>query len=93
MNTLLEVLSKCKQRCNMESFEYTPQGLKVEKEDNKFYQPADLKIIKTYRFEGMNKPDDSSITLVILRKPTMAPSGPIIDSYGAYSSHDDEQGF
>lgn len=90
MNTLLEVLNKCKQR-NMKSFEYTPQGLKIEKEEGKLYQPADLKIIKTYRFEGMSNPDDSSILYII--EANDGTIGTIIDSYGAYSSHDDEQGY
>jgi len=69
------------------SFEWTPQGFTTGKGD--FYQPADLKIIKTYRFEGMSNPDDSSILYIVETKDGRL-RGYSIDSYGAQSNHDDD---
>lgn len=91
MSTLVEVMNKCRERSMDVSFEYTPQGLKDGMEGKNIYQPADLKIIKTYRFEGMSNPDDNSILYII--EANDGTKGFIVDSYGAYSSHDDQQGF
>ncbi|NML21481.1 hypothetical protein HHL16_11385 [Pseudoflavitalea sp. G-6-1-2] len=89
MSTMLEVINKCNERGMNIPFEYEPQGLTSGKGD--YYQPADLKIIKTYRFEGMSNPDDSSILYII--ETNTGKQGYLIDSYGAYSSHDNDQGF
>lgn len=90
MSTLLDVLNACKARKMDKPFKYTPQGFMLES-GGKSYQPADLKIIKTYRFEGMSNPDDNSILYIIEAKD--GTSGYMIDSYGVYSSHDNQQGF
>lgn len=91
MSTLLEVLNKCKERNMDVDFEFTAQGMRAGKEGKKFYQPADLKIVKTYRFEGISNPDDNSILYII--EANDGTKGTLIDSYGVYSSHDDQQGF
>lgn len=91
MNTLLEVLNKCRERNMDVAFEYTPQGLTAGKDGKKIYQPSDLKIVKTYRFEGMSNPDDNSILYII--EANDGTQGYIIDAYGAYSSHDNQQGY
>lgn len=90
MSTLLDVLNTCKVRNMDNPFKYTQQGLTLES-GGKTYQPADLKIIKTYRFEGMSNPDDSSILYIIEASDNTI--GYMIDSYGVYSSHDGQQGF
>lgn len=89
MSTLLDVLNKCKAREMDVPFEYTQQGFTVDKK--KFYQPVDLMIIKTYRFEGESNPDDSSILYILEAKDGTI--GYSIDSYGVYSSHDNDQGY
>lgn len=49
------------------------------------YQPVDLTILKTYRFEGDSNPDDSAVLYVI--KDNAGNRGMIIDSYGANSNY------
>ena len=53
----------------------------------KYYEPHDLKIIRTYRFEGDSDPSDNVILYVIEAKDGMI--GYSLDAYGAYSNHDD----
>ncbi|RYE38398.1 MAG: hypothetical protein EOP48_27165 [Sphingobacteriales bacterium] len=53
----------------------------------KFYSPSDLKIIRTYRFEGDSDPSDNVILYVIEANDGML--GYSLDAYGAYSNHDD----
>ena len=91
MSTMLDVLNKCKARSMDVAFEYTPQGFTAGKDGKKFYQPADLKIIKTYRFEGESNPDDNSILYIIEANDGVI--GYAIDSYGVYSSHDNQEGY
>jgi ADP-ribose pyrophosphatase YjhB (NUDIX family) len=57
----------------------------------KSYRPEDLKIIKTYRFEGDSDPSDSSILYVIEAKDGLI--GYSLDAYGVYSNHDEEEGY
>jgi hypothetical protein len=54
----------------------------------KLYNPEDLKIIKTYRFEGESDPSDSSIIYLIEAKDGLI--GYSLDAYGVYSDHEDD---
>ncbi|WP_127141152.1 phosphoribosylpyrophosphate synthetase [Flagellimonas marinaquae] len=45
------------------------------------YQPSDLKIINSYRFEGMTNPSDESIVFTIEAKD--GTKGTLVMSYGA----------
>ena len=56
-------------------------------DDIKFYKPNELKIIRTYRFEGNSDPSDSSI--LYLLEANDGKVGYSIDAYGVYSNHDD----
>jgi hypothetical protein len=78
------------------------EGLRLKKYDNEFrmslegfgtgngqyYQPQDLKIIKTYRFEGDSNPSDSSILYLIEANNGLI--GYSIDAYGVYSNHEND---
>jgi len=79
------------------------EKLRVKKQDNEFtitedgsftttngkkYQPSDLKIIRTYRFEGESDPSDSSIIYLIEANDGMI--GYSMDAYGVYSNHEDD---
>ena len=78
------------------------ERLRIKKQDNEFlisaegfnspagklYHPEDLKIIKTYRFEGDSDPSDSSILYLIEANDGLI--GYSMDAYGAYSNHDDD---
>ena len=85
MTTLSQVIEKLRMKRHDNEFLLTPNGFSVG--NGKFYQPDDLKIIKTYRFEGESDPADSSILYVIEAKDGLV--GYSIDAYGAYSNHDD----
>lgn len=78
------------------------EKLRLKRQDNEFrieegafatgngkhYQPEDLTIIKTYRFEGESDPSDSSILYLIEANDGLI--GYSVDAYGVYSNHDQE---
>jgi hypothetical protein len=87
MTTISHIMEKLRLKRQDNEFVMTPEGFTAGK--GKFYQPEDLKIIKTYRFEGDSNPDDAAIIYVIEAKDGLM--GYSIDSYGVYSNHDDER--
>src|SRR5687767_9867000 len=86
MTTMTEVLERLRMKKQDHEFKWTEQGFTVN--GQKFYNPEDLTIIKTYRFEGESDPGDSNILYVIEGKDGLI--GYSIDAYGAYSSHEKE---
>lgn len=89
MTTLSAVLEKLRLKKKDNEFRWTSGGFTAGK--GKFYQPEELTIIKTYRFEGDSNPSDSSILYVIEANDGLI--GYSLDAYGMYSSHDDEEGY
>ncbi|MFL9484631.1 hypothetical protein ACI6Q2_17750 [Chitinophagaceae bacterium LWZ2-11] len=88
MTTLTAVLEKLRLEKQDNEFRWTPDGFSAGK--GKTYQPEDLKIIRTFRFEGESDPGDSSILYLIEANDGL--QGYSLDSYGVYSNHgDDEQ--
>jgi hypothetical protein len=85
MATLSQVIEKLRLKRQDNEFLLTDKGFSIG--NGKFYQPQDLKIIRTYRFEGESDPSDSSILYVI--EANDGTLGYSIDSYGAFSNHDD----
>lgn len=86
MTTLTEVLEKLRLKKRDNEFKMTEKGFTVN--DQKFYNPEDLTIIKTYRFEGESDPGDSSVLYLIEACDGM--TGYSLDAYGVYSSHDEQ---
>jgi hypothetical protein len=86
MTTISSVLEKLRVKKRDKEFRMTPEGFTAG--TGKYYQPEDLKIIRTYRFEGESDPSDSSIIYVIEAKDGLV--GYSIDAYGVYSDHDDD---
>lgn len=86
MTTLTAVLERLRLKKQDNEFKWTEQGFTVN--DQKFYNPEDLTIIKTYRFEGESDPGDSNILYVIEGNDGLL--GYSIDAYGAYTSHEKE---
>ena len=86
MTTVNAVLEQLRIRKHDNEFKMTEGGFTVN--DNKFYKPEELVIIKTYRFEGDSNPADSSILYLIEANDGMI--GYSMDAYGAYSSHDEQ---
>ncbi len=83
------ILEKLRLKKMDNEFNWTDKGFTAGK--GKFYQPENLKIIKTYRFEGDSDPSDSSIIYLIEANDGLI--GYSMDAYGMYSSHDDEGGY
>ena len=86
MSTVTSVLERLRIKKRDNEFRMTPEGFTTGK--GKFYQPEDLKIIKTYRFEGESDPSDSSIIYLI--EANDGTIGYTMDAYGVYSDHDDD---
>ena len=87
MTTLSTVLEKLRIRKQDNEFRMLEKGFGFE--NGKYYEPEELKIIKTYRFEGESDPGDSSILYLI--EATDGRIGYSLDAYGVYSNHDDER--
>ncbi|MDO6434644.1 hypothetical protein Q4E93_28795 [Flavitalea sp. BT771] len=89
MATLSTVLEKLRLRKADNEFRWTPEGFTAGK--GKTYQPEELSILRTYRFEGESNPSDSSILYIIEANDHLI--GYSLDAYGVYSNHDDEEGY
>ena len=89
MTTLSSVLENLRLKQEDHEFRWTEDGFTAGK--GKIYQPEDLKIIKTYRFEGESDPSDSSILYVIEANDHLV--GYSLDAYGLYSNHEGEEGY
>ncbi|MBX3256111.1 MAG: hypothetical protein KF862_18385 [Chitinophagaceae bacterium] len=87
MTTLSGVLNELKNRNQDREF-YMKDDL-FTLDDTHLYAPGDLKIIKTYRFEGDSNPDDSSILYLI--QTNDGETGFVIDAYGVYSNFESEK--
>ncbi|MEO6491090.1 MAG: hypothetical protein ABIO04_14195 [Ferruginibacter sp.] len=87
MTTLSSVLEKLRLRKQDNEFRMTEKGFGTG--NNKYYQPADLKIIKTYRFEGDSDPSDNVVVYVL--EANDGKIGYTMDAYGVYSNNDDEK--
>ncbi|RKS96693.1 hypothetical protein [Chryseobacterium defluvii] len=85
MTTLSQVMEKLSQRGITREFRMTESGKMKFENSGKDYQPSDLNILKTYRFEGDSNPDDSAVLYIV--KDTEGNIGMIIDSYGADSNY------
>lgn len=86
MTTVVSVLEKLRVKKHDKEFCMTPEGFTPG--NNKYYNPEDLKIIRTYRFEGESDPSDSSI--IYLFEANDGLIGYSIDAYGVYSDHGDD---
>lgn len=86
MTTLSEVMEILRVNKKDNEFKMTPDGFTAGK--GKSYKPEDLKIIKTYRFEGDSSPSEMAALYVIEANDGLV--GYSIDAYGAYSNHEDD---
>lgn len=90
MTTLSRVLEKLHEKGFDHELRMSDHGRLQNTDEQKIYNPEDLTIIKTYRFEGESDPSDSSILYVM--EDQQGIKGYVLDAYGAYSSHT-EAGF
>lgn len=90
MATLTRVLERLHEKGFDHELKMSDHGRMQSSVSNKIYNPEDLKIIKTYRFEGESDPSDSSALYVLEDKE--GEKGYVLDAYGTYSTHE-ESGF
>jgi hypothetical protein len=86
MTTLTYILEKLRIRRQDNEFLYKDGGFAAP--NGRMYQPEDLRIIKTYRFEGESDPSDASVLYILEANDGLI--GYTMDAYGVYSSHEDE---
>jgi hypothetical protein len=86
MQTLSQILEKLRLKRHDNDFQIVDGQFTTN--NGKKYTPADLTIIKTYRFEGESDPSDSSILYVIEANDGLI--GYSIDAYGVYSNHEND---
>ena len=90
MTTLSQVMEKMRNKGYDHEFKMSDHGRMQSAETQKVYDPEDLKIVRTFRFEGESDPADSNILYLMEDKD--GEKGYVLDAYGAYSSHE-ESGF
>ncbi|PST84827.1 hypothetical protein C7T94_01495 [Pedobacter yulinensis] len=86
MTTLSQVLERLRQKGYDNEIKMSDHGRMQGVGINKIYKPEDLKIIKTFRFEGDSDPADNSVIYLI--EDNEGSIGYILDAYGTYSDHD-----
>lgn len=86
MTTVSEILEKLRVKKMDNEFRLTEEGFTAGK--GKSYEPQDLEIIKTFRFEGISDPSDMSILYIIQAKDGL--TGYSLDAYGMYSEHEQD---
>jgi hypothetical protein len=89
MTSSSQVLRRLREKKMDTEFQWSPKGFTAG--SDKAYQPDDLEIVKTFRFEGASDPGDSEILYVIRAKDGL--TGYSQDVYGAESGHEDEAGY
>ncbi|PIF43945.1 hypothetical protein CLU96_0869 [Chryseobacterium sp. 52] len=89
MTTLSQVMKTLAERGIHREFRMNANCEMKFENSEKVYQPSELTILKTYRFEGDSNPDDSAVLYVV--RDNAGNRGMIIDSYGADSNYPGEK--
>ena len=89
LKTLSQVLNILIQRGITKEICMNEQNQMILGKDEKTYQPEDLCIVKSYRFEGDSNPDDNAVLYLLQDKDGELST--ILDSYGAESNHSGEE--
>lgn len=84
LQTLSYILEKL--RLNRQDNEYVMEGDFFTTPNGNKYAEDQLRIIKTYRFEGDSDPSESAILYLIEANDGLI--GYSIDAYGVYTNHD-----
>ena len=82
-DTLSEALNALKKVGYTEDFIAEEKNLSILRNKKK-YQPEDLKIVRSFRFEGMSNPSDSSELFAIIANDGV--KGTLVMAYGAKHS-------
>lgn len=89
MKTLSEVMNKLRERGIHSEFRMNEKGEMVLDQGTETFEPTDLIIVRSYRFEGDSNPDDNAVLYVAQEKGGRR--GILIDSYGAESNYPGEE--
>ncbi len=89
MLSMSQVMAKLAERGITGEFRMNEKCEMKYNDSHKNYQPEELKILRTYRFEGDSNPDDNAVLYVAAS--TDGNQGMIIDSYGAESNYSGEK--
>ncbi len=89
MTSSSEVLETLRHKKMDNELRWTSDGFTAGRGKN--YQPDELEVIKTFRFEGESDPSYSEILYVIRANDGLI--GYSLDAYGAESSHENEEGY
>ncbi|WP_209391177.1 hypothetical protein [Chryseobacterium sp. RR2-3-20] len=89
MSTLSQVMETLRKRGIHKEFRMNEQCEMKYENSEKNYQPDELTIVKSYRFEGDSNPDDNAVLYIIQDNEKNV--GIIIDSYGADSNYPGEE--
>jgi hypothetical protein len=82
MNTVLEITDSLREEGYFDDFNFKDNKL-TDSSGSRIYEPEDLIIEKTERYEGDSNPSDNAIIYAITAKD--GTKGILTDSYGAYS--------
>ena len=89
LKTLSEVLNILLKRGITKEIRMNSTDQMVLGDEEKIYQPEDLCIVKSYRFEGNSNPDDNCVLYVVEDKEGEIAT--LLDSYGADSNYSGEE--
>ena len=89
LKTLSEVFNSLIKRGITKEVRMNEQKQMVLGKEEKIYQPEDLCIVKSYRFEGDSNPDDNCVLYLLEDKEGELAT--LLDSYGADSNYSGEE--
>ncbi|HZW63485.1 MAG TPA: phosphoribosylpyrophosphate synthetase [Flavobacteriaceae bacterium] len=86
-NTLSQAVNSLTEEGFVEDFETGEQTIEALY-TKKQYHPSELKIVKTFRFDGMTNPDDDAVVYAI--EASDGKKGTLVMSYSAEHSQNDD---
>lgn len=85
MLTMSQIINKLAKKGIVKEFCMNKEGEMKLTNSEKNYEPKDLTVLKSYRFEGDSNPSDEAVLYVV--KDGEDNRGMIIDSYGPESNY------
>lgn len=83
MKTVTEIIDTLRAEGYIHDFSLDGEKIIINTDDKKIYDPSELIIEKTERYEGDSNPSDNAIIYAFTAKD--GKQGIILDAYGAYS--------
>lgn len=88
MTSLSEVMNKLKQDGIKDDFHFTEKEF-IDQQTGKAYNPEDVTILKTFRFEGESSPSEMSVLYII--ETSDGKKGTYVDAFGTYADYDGQR--